>query len=462
MKLISNWTLQAHIQVHLKAIAVISATAIALAGCSSAAPTASTATPSTSAPAAANSTKDGQSDKKEPVTIEYWQYAFAAKVDLVNDLIKEFQAKNPHITVKHTNFPYDQYNEKVATLVPAGKGPDIINLYYGWIPKYVSSGYLQPLPSNGFSEADLKKDFFPVVEAGKIDGKYWAVPTAVRTLALYYNKELFEKAKLDPNKPPANWEELIDYAKKLTEKDAKGQFITEGITWQPNSQIHHWYRDALIYQAGGQDTTPDYKKYLWNASPAGLEAFKFVMDIPLVHKVGTRDFYETDINAFKTGHAGITIDGSNVLGGIKKDAPNLKFGTAPLPSYKNKATQSSYWANGITKGVEGKKLEAATEFLKFLTSKEVQEKWVDKVGELPAKKEVALQDKYAKDPLLGAFIQQLPDAHAHFFVDETAEKDNFVEATDRVLLKNENIQTVFDDLVKKNQKLYDDYWSKKK
>jgi multiple sugar transport system substrate-binding protein len=81
---------------------------------------------------------------------------------------------------------------------------------------------------------------------------------------------------------------------------------------------------------------------------------------------------------------------------------------------------------------------------------------------LPASKEVALQDKFAKDPLLGAFIQQLPDAHAHFFVDETAEKDTFVQATDRILLKNEDIKTVFEDLIKQNQKLYDDYWAKKK
>ncbi|MEW9702015.1 extracellular solute-binding protein [Paenibacillus sp. SI8] len=441
--------------------AAVLAAALALTGCSnggtqtttsSAAP----ASPSGSAAPAAAAKSD------EPVTIEYWQYAFQTKVDLVNELIAEFQKLHPNITVKQTNFPYDQYNEKVATLVPAGKGPDIINLYYGWIPKYVQSGYLQPLPEQGFSEADLKKDFFPVVEAGKLNGKYWAVPTAVRTLALYYNKDLFKAAGLDPNKAPATWDELIDYAKKLTQRDAKDQLVVEGLTWQPNSQIHHWYRDALIYQAGGKDTSDDHKKYLWNDTPAGLEAFKFLTDIPTVHKVGQKDFYESDINAFKKGFAAITIDGSNVLASIRKDAPTINFGTAPLPSYKGKATQSSYWANAITKGVSGKKLEAATEFLKFLTSKEVEEKWVDKVGELPAKKEVASQDKYVKDPILGPFISQLPDAHAHFFVDEVKERDNFVEATDKVVLNKADAKTAFEELVKKNQQLYDEYWSKQK
>ncbi|NEW09483.1 extracellular solute-binding protein [Paenibacillus sp. SYP-B3998] len=441
--------------------AVVLASALAITGCST---TGSQTVSSSKVPSTpAGSAAPGASTKSvEPVTIEYWQYTFPTKVDLVNELILEFQKLHPHITVKQTNFPYDQYNEKVATLVPAGKGPDIINLYYGWIPKYVQSGYLQPLPEKGFSEADLKKDFFPVVEAGKINGKYWAVPTAVRTLALYYNKDLFKAAGLDPNKPPATWDELIDYAKKLTQRDSKDQLVVEGLTWQPNSQLHHWYRDALIYQAGGKDTSDDHKKYLWNDTPAGLEAFKFLTDIPVVHKVGQKDFYETDINAFKKGLAAITIDGSNVLASIRKDAPTINFGTAPLPANQAKATQSSYWANAITKGVSDKKLEAATDFLKFLTSKEVEEKWVEKVGELPAKKEVASQDKYAKDPILGPFIQQLPDAHAHFFVDEVKERDNFVEATDKVVLNKTDAKTAFEELVKKNQQLYDEYWSKQK
>lgn len=394
------------------------------------------------------------------ITIEYWQYQYPAKVELVDALIKEFEQKHPGIKVKQTNFPYDQYNEKVAALVPAGKGPDIINLYYGWLPKYVSSGYLQPLPQNGFSEEDLKKDFFPIIDSAKIDGKYWAVPTAVRTLALYYNKELFKGAGLDPSKPPQTWEELVAYAKKLTKLDAKGQFDVEGMAWEPRSQLHHWYRDALVYQAGGKDLSEDRKKLLWNATPAGLEAFRYLLDFATVHKVGINNFYTDDVTAFKAGKAAMNIDGSFQLGSIKKDAPNLDFGVAPLPAAKGKATQSSFWANAITRKTEGKKLEAATEFLKFLTSKEVMEQWVEKVGELPAKKSVALQDKYVKDDKLGGFISQLPDAHAHFFVDEKLEKDYFLEAVDKVLLSNVPVQQAYEELVQKNQKLFDDYWSK--
>ncbi len=396
-------------------------------------------------------------DNEKDVTIEYWQYEFPAKVDLINELITEFQSLHPHITVKQTNFPYDQYNQKVATLVPAGKGPDIINLYYGWLPKYVSSGYLQPLPEDSFPTAEIESNYYPLVSAAKIDGSYYAIPTAVRTLALFYNKDLLNKAQI--TELPTTWEQLVETSKKLTETDAKGQFVTEGLAWEPGAQLHHWYRDGLVHQAGGQDLSEDRRKILWAETPAGLEAFQYLLDFAIKHKVGINGFYENDSNAFMTGHAALNIDGSFRLGSIKKDFADLNFGVAPLPSYKSKSAPSSFWANAIPKNVEGDKLKAASEFLKFLTSKEVQEKWVDQIGELPAQKAVATQDKYVNDEKLGPFINQLDDSRAHFFIDETQEKTLFVDATNEVLLNNVPVDKAFTDLVAKTQKLYDDYWA---
>ncbi|MNZ47266.1 hypothetical protein D3C78_649730 [compost metagenome] len=159
------------------------------------------------------------------------------------------------------------------------------------------------------------------------------------------------------------------------------------------------------------------------------------------------------------GYAALNIDGSFRLGSIKNDFANLNFGVAPLPSYKSKSTPSSFWANAIPNNVEGEKLEAATEFLKFLTSKEVQEKWVDRIGELPAQKAVASQDKYVNDEKLGPFIAQLDYSRAHFFIDETQEKTLFVDATNEVLVNHVPVEKAFTDLVAKVQKLYDDYWA---
>lgn len=91
------------------------------------------------------------------VKIVYWQYYFETKVKAIDELIKEFQKLYPDIEVEHVTFPYEAFNEKVAASVPAGTGPDVVNLYYGWIPKYVTSGYLQPLPENEFSDEYFQK-----------------------------------------------------------------------------------------------------------------------------------------------------------------------------------------------------------------------------------------------------------------------------------------------------------------
>lgn len=418
------------------------------------------ATSATASGASTTSTETtaASGDTQEKVTIEYWQYEYPSKVALINELIKQFEEKNPNITVKQTNFPYDQYNEKVATLVPAGKGPDVINLYYGWLPKYVSSGFLQPLPESGFSAADIENKYYPLVNASKIDGSYWAIPTAVRTLALFYNKDLFAKANI--TEPPTTWEELVEDSLKLTEKDSNGQFVVEGLAWEPGAQLHHWYRDGLLPQAGGQDLSEDRRKIEWADTPAGLEAFQYLIDFAVKHKVGTTGVFTDDVTAFKTGHAAINIDGSFRLGSLATDAPDLNYGIAQLPSYKSKSAPSSYWANAIPAGVTDAKLDASIKFLQFLTSKEVQEQWVDKVGELPAQKEVATQDKYLKDEKLGPFIQQLDNSKAHFFIDETGERTLFVDAVNEVLLNKVPVETAFKDLVAKTQKLYDDYWAK--
>ena len=87
----------------------------------------------------------------QTVTITYWQYFYESKVQLVDELIKKFEAANPGIKVEQVTFPYESFNQKVAASIPAGEGPDVITLFYGWLPMYVKAGYLQELPKTDFN-----------------------------------------------------------------------------------------------------------------------------------------------------------------------------------------------------------------------------------------------------------------------------------------------------------------------
>ena len=77
------------------------------------------------------------------VEIEYWQYIFDARVTAMDTLIANFEAANPDITVKQSTFPYADYRTKVAAAIPAGEGPDVVQLFYGWLNDYVQADLIQ-------------------------------------------------------------------------------------------------------------------------------------------------------------------------------------------------------------------------------------------------------------------------------------------------------------------------------
>lgn len=434
------------------ALAAFLALTVALAGCGGA----KTTDPSPGASSGQNSQQPSSDPAAKTVEIEYWQYDYKSKVDLVNELIKEFEAANPGIKVKHTTIPYEQYNEKVAATVGAGRGPDVINLYYGWLPLYVDSGYLQPLPEDAFPAAQIEKEFFPLVKAAQMDGKYYVLPTAVRTLAMLYNVDLFKEAGIEA--PPRTWDELVEQAKALTKRDANNQLEQVGFYFNVGGQGHNWFREVLIRQAGGTPQSDDLKKINWS-SDAGQQAFKWWVELQKVHKVGEIGFMTDDVTAFKAGKAAMDVDGSFRLGNLK-DVP-FEFKSAPLPVGPNgeQHTMASFWANGITKKAEGEKLDAAVKFLKFLTQPDVMERWTAAIGELPARPEVA--EKYKDDPKLAGFIEGLPYAHATFFVDEMKDRQALIDAVDEVLLMEKDPAQALKDAEAKVQALFDEYWSQK-
>src|SRR4030042_945231 len=187
----------------------------------------------------------------EDIKITYWQYFYESKVNLMTELIQKFEAQNPGIKVEQVTFPYESYLAKVAAAVPAGEGPEVINLFYGWLPLWVKSGYIQPLSPADFSADYFKNKFYPLVaESVNFGGKNYSAPTAVRALALFFNKKLFRDAGLDPNIPPKTLDGLVTYAKKLSKYDAQGNLVQAGLLMQPNGQGQVWIRDVLFRQFG--------------------------------------------------------------------------------------------------------------------------------------------------------------------------------------------------------------------
>ncbi len=392
----------------------------------------------------------------DAVEIEYWQYFFDARVTAMEQLIESFEAANPDITVKMTHFPYADYRTKVAAAIPAGEGPDVVQLFYGWLNDYIAAELIQPLPADVFDPATIDAEFFPMVQAMKGDGAYYALPTAVRSLALFYNERLFDEAGIES--PPETLDEFIEVAKKLTKKDGAGNITQVGITTGMTAQDHHWFREGLVRQFGGEPYLDDYHTVNYN-SDAGMEALKFYTDLEKVHEVTASGFMDEPQAAFKAGRAGMHIDGSFRIGSLN-GVRGLKWGVTELPATSDgvRSNYSSYWVNGITTKAEGEKYDAAVKFMQYITSDDAMQVWLDVVGELPAKPSVGLTESNANDPTYGPFIRGLAYAHTTKFANESAQRQVLVDLVARTDIEGQPLEDSLAVAVAEEQKILDDYY----
>src|SRR5699024_902990 len=92
--------------------------------------------------------------------------------------------------------------------------------------------------------------YVDLVQPYELDGKYYTLPVAVRSLALFWNKEMYEEAGLDPEKPPKTWDELIENAKTMTKMTDDGRFKQEGFGWNAEGQGLHTFQQVILRQFG--------------------------------------------------------------------------------------------------------------------------------------------------------------------------------------------------------------------
>lgn len=393
------------------------------------------------------------------VEIEYWQYTFDGRVKAIDALIEQFQKANPDITVKHQNFPYDGYPAKVSAAITASQGPDVVQLYYGWVDGWIDGNLIQPLSKEAFPHDEIEKNFFPIVKAMKRGDDYYGLPTAVRALGLFYNKNLMKEAGLDPNKPPATLEELLDAAKKMTKRDAAGNLVTAGFSLDMANQDHHWIREILIREMGGAPYTDDYRTVTYN-SDQGVAAVQWYTDLQTMDKVGQSGFMETGRAAFQAGRSAMEIDGTFALSAFGK-IKDFEWGVTELPSHNGKQSNfASYWANAIASTTSGEKLKAAEKFLAFITSPEAQKLWLATAGELPASPAVAMTPENQANPLYGPFLKGLAYAHTTLFVDELPQRQTQIDMVNRIILENQPVKESVAIAAEAEQAILDKFYKK--
>ena len=247
-------------------------------------------------------------------------------------------------------------------------------------------------------------------------GKTWGVPFQRSTVVLYYNKELFKAAGLNPDKAPATWAEMADYAKTLTKKDASGKVTQYGVQI-PSSGFPYWLFQALAIQndvAMANDSGSAVKF----DDPKVVEALQYWIDLtkqgshpPGIVEWGTtpKDFFERKVAMMWTTTGNLT----NVKNNAKFD-----FGVAMLPAAKRRGSPTGGGNFYIFKKSTPAQQEAAFKFIKWVTQPERAARWSIETGYVAVSEAAYATDtlrKYGRDfPPAVVARDQLPFALAEF------------------------------------------------
>lgn len=134
----------------------------------------------------------------------------------LEDWLSRFNAEHPGIEVQLMSLPREQYDKFLNMRMTSDEGPDVFQISTGWLTSYIYKNYLLDL-----SEVvdDSFKDAFPQWASDYTKNKehYYAIPADMMTVRLIYNKELLSRAGLNPDLPPRTWDQLRDYADRITE-----------------------------------------------------------------------------------------------------------------------------------------------------------------------------------------------------------------------------------------------------
>jgi multiple sugar transport system substrate-binding protein len=328
--------------------------------------------------------------------------------EFANKFIADYNAQNKvNIEIDYTDWASSF--QKITTGLAGGTAPDIFMGGGLWTPVIASK--------NGTLELDtyLKdwpewNDWYEVARKDvTYNGKIHAIPYRMNARGnIIYRKSLFEKAGLDPNKPPATWEEALSMAAKLTQKDSSGKITIAGwhIVMAP-PDLSQQYEDAL-YQMDGNYFNEDRTKPL-NNTPEGEAALQFWVNFVekgIVPKEGM-DSGVPNLNAYTAGKIALFPGWPQDMLNTKLNAPQIWEDTLVAPPLKQKVQKYQIYVDKYMIYRRTKAPDESVKLVKALVSGEAGIKLgIEGTWGLPARKEHEKAPSY-QDPRMKVFLSNI-------------------------------------------------------
>jgi multiple sugar transport system substrate-binding protein len=398
-------------------------------------------------------------------TITFWHSFVASTVPALNELLQQFEKEHPGIVVKAQYVPTgDALVQKLATAVQSRTAPDIAWIHADFLDQLVGASALLPLDSiirsnNGMTPEEVADILPPLLDAGKYQGTQYALPMEATSLALIYNRELFRAAGLDPDHPPANWDELRSYAGKLT-VDHNGDGITDQYgfyvpVFPASGDLNIWMVLQwlpFLWQAGGREVTPDGRLCL--NSDAAVEALSLWKQI--YHGEEFSRFGIAHDIGFASGKLAMVMDGPWNLPRYRAMS-SVDWRVAPLPA--GPAKRATYVAGELLAIFrQSEHSDAAWTFVKWILEPRVQAQFSMRSGYLPVRRSTRELPEYRaylkSDEALRAFVEQMDVGMARLTFPRRVEVNRVVaEAIERATLGNEDPRACLNEAQGKAEKI---------
>ena len=418
-----------------KSLVMLLPTAMLIAACGggAAAPTAAPAKPTDAPkPAATDAPKPAATDAPKPaataapakVTEIVWSFwGDEAEIALNNKVVEGFQAKNPDIKIKTQFEPFESYFDKLQAQWAGGSSPDV--MFLNSIPVYAAKNQLMALDDLIARDKFDIADFYPgLLEIFKYQGKVMGLPRDSDTQVIYYNKAVFDDAKVAYPKKDWTNDDFRKTAQALIKKEGdKTTRYGAALAMSNHFRIWVWANGGELYDDNFKPT-----KTLIN-QPDAIEAIGFLGGLFKDQIIPSNDQINTGakrVQMFTNQQVAMLQGNHSTLPQLMNAKVPFKFDIVPMPRGKKGASNLGGGAGyTLYKGLSGDKLEAAWRFYKFLNGPEGQTFYTANGLITPARRSVGKSD---------VFLKQQPDDLSHALYIEAAEASHpqpqFVKAAE--------------------------------
>ena len=324
-------------------------------------------------------------------------------IKVIDQFAADFEAENPSIKVKPVYAgTYQESLVKVMTAAKSGQAPTMAVLLSTDMFSLIDQGIVAPITDWASSAEDKKwlEGFYPAfMTNSRTAASTWGIPFQRSTIVQYWNKDLFKAAGLNPDKAPANWDQLVEYSKKLTKTDASGNVSQWGVKL-PSSGFPYWIFQGLTTPNGATLMNQDGNSTSFD-DPAVVEALQFWVDLSAKHKVAPPGVVEwgTTPKDFLEQKAAIIWTTTGNLTNIRTNA-TFPFGVSMLPAKKRLGSPTGGGNIYFFKGSAPEQQQAAVKFARWLTQPQRTASWSAATGYVavtPAAWETPEMKKYVQD-----------------------------------------------------------------